>query len=82
MKFPENDLTSRSGQFHDTLFERDHYQDQDLSPSHRLIVIRTHEVEICIGQPIIEAPHTSEPIDHVVEEPMIKILVIIDILGL
>ena len=44
-KFLENDLVSGSGQFHDTLFERDHYQGQDPGPSHRLTVIRTHEVE-------------------------------------
>ena len=44
MKFLENDLVSGSGQFHDTLFERDHYQGQDLGPSHRLTVIHTHEV--------------------------------------
>ena len=47
-KFLENDLVSGSGQFHDTLFEIDHYQGQDPSPSHRLIFIHTHEVEIGI----------------------------------
>ena len=68
-KFLENDLLSGNGQFHDTLFEIDHYQGQDPSPSHRLIVIHTHEVEIVIRQPTIEVPHTFKPIDHVVEEP-------------
>ena len=47
-KFLENDLVSGSGQFHDTLSERDHYQGQDPSPSHRLIFIHTHEVEMGI----------------------------------
>ena len=68
-KFIENDLVIGSGQFHDTFSKRDHYQGQDPSPSHRLIVIRTHEVETGIRQPIIEVPHTSEHIDHVIEEP-------------
>ena len=69
VKFLENDLVSESGQFHDTLFERDHNQGQDPGPSHRLIVIRTHEVETGIRQPTIEVPLTFEPIDHVVKEP-------------
>ena len=68
-KFLENDLVSGSGQFHDTLFERDHYQGQVLGPSHRLTDIHTQEVETDIRQPTIEVPHTSEPIDHVVKEP-------------
>ena len=37
-KFLENDLISGSGQIHDTLFERDHYQGQTSGSSHRLIV--------------------------------------------
>ena len=69
VKFLENDLVSGSGQFHDTLFERDHYRGQDPGPTHRLIVKHTHEVETSIRQPTIEVPHISEPIDHVVEEP-------------
>ena len=68
-KFFENDLVSMSGKFHDTLSERDHYQGQDPGPSHRLTVICTHEVEMGIRQPTIKVPHTSEPIDHIVEEP-------------
>ena len=35
VKFLENDLVNGSGQFHDTLSERDHYQGQDPGPSHR-----------------------------------------------
>ena len=69
MKFVENDLDRKSGQFHDTLFERDHYQGQDPGLSHRLSVICTNEVETGIRQPTIKVPHTSELIDHVVEEP-------------
>ena len=42
-KFLENDLVSGSGQFHDTLFERDHNQGQDLGPSHRLTIIHTYD---------------------------------------
>ena len=68
-KFLKNDLVSGSGQFHDTLSERDHYQGPDPGLSHRLTVIRTHEVETGIRKPTIEVSHTSEPIDHVVEEP-------------
>ena len=37
--------------------------------SHRLTVVYTHEVETGIRKPIIEVPHTFEPIHHVVEEP-------------
>ena len=69
VKFLKNDLVSRSGQFRDTMFERDHYQGQDPGLTHRLIVIHTHEVETSLRQPTIEVPHNSEPIDHVVEEP-------------
>ena len=43
VKFLENDLVSRSGQFHDALSERDHFQGQASGPSHRLVVIHTHE---------------------------------------
>ena len=68
-KFLKNDLVSGSGQFHGTLSKRDHYQGPNPSLSHRLIVIRTHEVETGIRQPTIEVSHTFEPIDHVVEEP-------------
>ena len=67
-KFLENDLVSGSGQFHDNLSERDHYQGQALGPSQKLFVIHTHEVENGIRQPIIEDPRTSEPIDHVIED--------------
>ena len=69
VKFLDNDLISGSGQFHDTLSEKDHYQGQDPGPSHRLTVICTHEVEMSIRQPTIEVPHAFEPIDHVVKEP-------------
>ena len=44
-KFLKNDLVSGNGQFHDTLREKDHHQSQAPGPSHRLIVIYTHEVE-------------------------------------
>ena len=67
-KFLENDLVSGSGQFHDNLFERDHYQGQDLGPSHRLTIIHTHRVESGIRQPIIQDPRTSRPIDHIIED--------------
>ena len=67
-KFLENDLISGSGQIHHTLFEREHYQGQTSSSSHRLAAIHTHEVETGIRQPIIENPHTFEPVDHVVKE--------------
>ena len=68
-KFLENNLVSGSGQFHDTLSERDHNQGQDPGPSHRLTIIRTHEVETGIRQPTIEVPLTSELMDQVVKEP-------------
>ena len=48
MKFLENDLIGGSDQFHDTLFERYHYQGRTSGLSHRLIGIHTHEVETCI----------------------------------
>ena len=67
-KFLENDLIGGSGQFHDTLSERYHYQGQTFGSSHKLTVIHTHEVEIGIRQPVIEDPHTSEHIDHVNKE--------------
>ena len=67
-KFLENDLVSGSGQFHENLSERDHYQGQAPGPSHRLFVIHTHEVESGIRQTIIYDPCTSEPIDHVIED--------------
>ena len=67
-KFIENDLIGGSGQFHDILFEIDHYQGQTSSSSHRLTVIHTYEVETGIRQLIIENPQTFEPIDHVVKE--------------
>ena len=57
------------------MFERDHYQGQTSSSSHRLAAIHTHEVEIGIRQLVIENPHTFEPIDHVVEEQPIEHLV-------
>ena len=66
MKFLE-DLIDGSGQFHDTLFERDHYQGQTSSSSHRLVVIHTYEVETGI-RPVIKNPQTLELVDHVVEE--------------
>ena len=53
---------------HDTLFERDHYQDQTFGSSHRLTVIHIHEVETGIRQLVIENPQTFELTDHVVEE--------------
>ena len=68
MKFLKNDLISGSDQFHDTLFERYHYQGRTSGSSHRLIGIHTHEVETCIRQPVIENPQNFEPIDRVVEE--------------
>ena len=67
-KFLENDLVDGSGQIHDTLFERDHYQAQTSGSSHKLIVIHTHEVEMGIRQPVIENPQTFEPVDRVFEE--------------
>ena len=67
-KFLDNDLVSGSGQFPDTLFEKDHHQSEAPSPSHRLTVIHTHEVESGIRQSIIEDPRTSEPMDLIVEE--------------
>ena len=68
VKFLENDLVSGSGQFHDTLSEKDHHQSQAPGPSHRLIALHTHEVESGIRQPIIEDPCTSELMDLIVEE--------------
>ena len=67
-KFLENDLIGGSGQIHDTLFERDHYQGQTFGSSHRLTVIHIHEVETGIRQPVIENPQNFELIDCVVEE--------------
>ena len=67
-KFLENDLIGESGQIHDTLSERDHYQAQTSSSSHKLTVIHTHEVETGIRQPVIENPQTFEHVNHVVEE--------------
>ena len=52
-KFLDNDLVNESGQFHDNLSERDHYQGQAPGSSHRLSVIHTYEVESGIRQPII-----------------------------
>ena len=46
----ENDLVSWSGQFHDSLSKRDHYQGQAPGPSHKLTIIHTHEVEKGIRQ--------------------------------
>lgn len=68
MNFLKNDLTSRSGQFHDTLFRRDRYQGQSSGSRHRLIVIHTHDVETSIRQPVTEDPRTSKSIDHIIEE--------------
>ena len=68
-KFLENNLVSGSDQFHDTLSKRDHNQGQDPGPSHRLTIIRTHDVETGIRQPTIEVPLTSELMDQVVKEP-------------
>ena len=65
-KFLENDLIHGSGQIHDTLFERDHYQGQTSGSSHRLTVIHTHVVETGIRQQVIENPQTFEPVDLVV----------------
>ena len=67
-KFLDNDLVSESGQFPDTLSEKDHHQSEAPGPSHRLTVIHTHEVESGIRQSIIEDPRTSEPMDLIVEE--------------
>ena len=67
-KFLENDLVNGSGQFHDNLSERYHYQGQAPNPIHRLFVIHTCEVETSIRQPIIHDPHTSELIDHVIKD--------------
>ena len=67
-KFLENGLISGSRQFHDNLSERDHYQGQALDLSHRLSIIHTREVESGIRQTIIRDPHTSKPIDHVIED--------------
>ena len=67
-KFLENDLVNGSGQFHDNLFERYHYQGQAPDPTHKLSIIHTHEVESNIRQPISKDPHTSKPIDHVIED--------------
>ena len=67
-KFLENELIGGSGQVHDTLFERDHYQGQTFDSSHRLSVIYTHKVETGIRQLVIENPQTLELVDHVVEE--------------
>ena len=67
-KFLKNDLISGSGQFHDTLSKRDHYQGQTSSSSHRLAVIHSHEVEMGIRQPVIKNPQTFEPVDRVIEE--------------
>ena len=67
-KFLENDLIGGSGQIHDTLYEKDHYQAQTSSSSHKLTVIHTHEVEMGIRQPVIENPQTFELVDLVVEE--------------
>ena len=44
-KFLENDLVSGSGQFLDTLPEKDHHQSQAHGTSHRLTSIHTFEVE-------------------------------------
>ena len=44
-KFLENDLVSGSGQFHDTLSEKNYHQSQVPGISYRLTVIHTHEVE-------------------------------------
>ena len=66
--FLKNDLVSGSGQFHDTLFEKNHHQSQALGLTHRLTVTHTHAVESGIRQPIIEDPHTSKPMDLIVEE--------------
>ena len=67
-KFHENNLVSKSSQFHDTLSEKDHHQSQGPGLSHRLTIIHTHEVESGIRQPIIEDPRTAEPMDLIVEE--------------
>ena len=66
-KFLENDLVSRSSQFHNTLSKKYHHQSQAPGLSHKFTV-RTHEVESGITQPIIEAPQTYEPMDLIVEE--------------
>ena len=67
-KFLENDLINRSGQIHDTLFERDHYQGQTSDSSHRMTIIHTHKVQKGIRQRVIENPQTFDLVDHVVEE--------------
>ena len=43
MKFLENDLIGGSGQIHDTLSERDHYQGQTPGSSNRPTIIHTYE---------------------------------------
>ena len=63
-KFLENDLIGGSGQIHDTLFERDHYQGQTSGLSH----IHTHEAETGIRQPVIKNSQIFELVDCVVEE--------------
>ena len=49
------------------MFERDRYQGQNSSSSHRLIVINIDEVETGIRQPVIKNLQTFE-LDHVVKE--------------
>ena len=56
VKFLDNDLINGSHQFHDTLFEKDHYQGQTSCSSYRLTAIHTHEVEMGIRQLVIENP--------------------------
>ena len=67
-KFLENDLINGSGQIHETLSKRDHYQGQTSGSSHRMTIIHTHEVETGIRQRVIENPQTFDLVDHVVEE--------------
>ncbi|RVW59830.1 hypothetical protein CK203_098481 [Vitis vinifera] len=68
-KFLENDLISRSDQFHDVVCERDHIDAQPSTLSDRLIVIHNApQVQTSDGQSIIEVPQTANanPVRQVV----------------